>query len=334
MNPIIEKNLEDYLNDNNLELQRISSDRNYWFVRTDGGNYFEAFLTGNYVGIRWNDIPFVDQDEYSEATIKDVEAKGYKQPTRVLNQVKRFYKEMKSGDVVVIPSTSSLYFAFGYLTDDSVYIKKDITEDDIENGECPFERRRKVQWVTGIDRARMDPKLYALFRNHQAISNGKDYAEYIERAINVFYEKEGVTHFTLTVEGTNAPGSLDIPTIILGLINRADGVAHELHYDIQDVPSRKICNRINVQSPGVIEFLGPFASVAIVAIIAIALFGGKAKYEATKEKTTGELSTEGLAGLIDRILSHYENMETISNDKMKEAKDNLKIKDVSKRDSH
>ena len=91
---------------------------------------------------------------------------------------------MKKGDVVVIPSTSSLNLAFGYISDDEVYIEENITDDDIENGACPYTRRRHVNWIVNIDKARIDPHLYALFRNHQVISDGKSYASYIDRALH------------------------------------------------------------------------------------------------------------------------------------------------------
>ena len=91
----------------------------------------------------------------------------------------------------------------------------------------------------------------------------------------------------------------------------------------------EINTRINVQSPGVIEFIGNPVCVAALAVISIALFGGKAKFEHTKEKTSGEISTEGLAGLIVKFLNVYAKKMDTNNNKIKKSKQKLVIKDIT-----
>lgn len=322
-----------FLKENGVKIHEVDSKRNYWFVRTDGGNYFDAYVSGNYIGLGWNAIPFTEPDEkgcYPEDLIKDLESKGHKQPTRVLNQIKRFYKEMKKGDVVVIPSTSSLNLAFGYISDDEVYIEENITDDDIENGACPYTRRRHVNWIVNIDKARIDPHLYALFRNHQVISDGKSYASYIDRALHTLYIKDGIAHLTFTVESKTNPKALSIPTFMLVLIERTEAFIKE--YEIIDDCKNlenEIDSKINVQSPGVIEFLGSATNILAIAVMSIGLFGGKAKFEHTKEKTSGEVSTGGLAGAIVKILNAYNNGKSIDNAKMQSCKKQLQIKNIN-----
>ena len=290
-----EQTVFDALSEVGLNVARVDSNRNYWFIRTDGGNHFDAFITGGYVAIGWNDVPYTDKENYTEELLDDLIAKKYGQPTRVLNQIYRFYNEMKEGDIVFIPSTASLHFAFGYIVDNEVY-EEIISEDDVENGACPYVRRRKVKWFTNIPKARMDSNLYALFKNHQAISDGKNYAEYIERAINIFYIKNNVAHFTLTANALNNPRVRDIPIFLIGLADCADNLAREYkllkeNEQIDDV----ISSRINIQSPGVMEFIGRPVFVGLLAIAFIGLFGGKAKFEHSKEKTSGEVSTVNLS---------------------------------------
>lgn len=322
-----------FLNENGVKIHEVDPKRNYWFVRTDGGNYFDSYVSGNYIGLGWNTIAFTEPDEkgcYPEDLLKDLESNGHKQPTRVLNQIKRFYKEMKKGDVVVIPSTSSLNLAFGYISDDEVYIEENITDDDIENGACPYKRRRHVKWLVNIDKARIDPHLYALFRNHQVISDGKSYASYIDRALHTLYIKDGIAHLTFTVEARTNPKALSIPTFMLGLIERAEALAKEIELiDSSKNLEDEINSKINVQSPGVIEFLGSAVGVLAIATISIGLFGGQAKFEHTKEKTSGEISTGGLAGAIVKVLNAYNKGKSINDSKMQNCKNQLQIKNIN-----
>ena len=322
-----------FLKENGVKTHEVDSKRNYWFVRTDGGNYFDAYVSGNYIGLGWNAIPFTEPDEkgcYPENLIKDLESKGHKQPTRVLNQIKRFYKDMKKGDVVVIPSTSSLNLAFGYISDDEVYTEENITDDDIENGACPYTRRRHVNWIVNIDKARIDPHLYALFRNHQVISDGKSYASYIDRALHTLYIKDGIAHLTFTVEAKTNPKALSIPTFMLGLIERTESFAkkYKIIDDCKNLED-EIDSKINVQSPGVIEFLGSIPGVLSIAAISLGLFGGKIKFEHTKEKTSGEISTGGFAGSLISFLKVYNKDKHINDDKMQTCKKQLQIKNIN-----
>lgn len=327
------ESIKQYLKNNNVHIHDIDDKRNYWFVRTDGGNYYDAYISGSYIGLGWNDVPLTDTNNkgtYPETLLKELEEKGYKQPTRVLNQINRFYYEIKKGDVVVIPSTSSLNLAFGYIADDDVYEENNITDDDIENGACPYTRRRKVNWIINIDKARIDPHLYALFRNHQAISSGNNYSDYIDRALHTLYIKNNIAHLTFTVEAKQNPKVLSIPTFIFGLMARTNELAKEIKLIEKDKNvEEKITTKINVQSPGVIEFLGDIPSVLTLAVIAVALFGGKAKFESNKEKTSGEISTEGLAGAIIKILSLLKNQSYISEENMLNCHDQLEIKNIN-----
>lgn len=40
-----------FLKENGVKIHEVDSKRNYWFVRTDGGNYFDAYVSGNYIGL-------------------------------------------------------------------------------------------------------------------------------------------------------------------------------------------------------------------------------------------------------------------------------------------
>ncbi|WP_027642968.1 hypothetical protein [Enterocloster clostridioformis] len=39
-----------------LNIDVFSESRNYWFLRTQAGTYFDEFYFNNYIGIEWDDI--------------------------------------------------------------------------------------------------------------------------------------------------------------------------------------------------------------------------------------------------------------------------------------
>ena len=70
--------MKEFLINNNVHIHNIDDKRNYWFVRTDGGNYFDAYISGSYVALGWNDVPLTEADEkgnYPEDLLKEIEAK-------------------------------------------------------------------------------------------------------------------------------------------------------------------------------------------------------------------------------------------------------------------
>lgn len=128
-----------------LPVQEVDDTRHYWFIRTQGGSYFDEFFLDNFVAIGHEDVPCVPEDKRTDQLIDSLK-EAHPQTTRVLNQVYRFCKEIHKGDIVVIPSTASAHFAFGYITDNEAY-QEEISEEDVAEGKCPYTRRRKTNWI-------------------------------------------------------------------------------------------------------------------------------------------------------------------------------------------
>jgi len=292
-------------------------ERNYWFLRTQGGEYFDEFRLQEYIAIDWDDVPCKVPEDRTEQLMDNLKVK-YKQATRVLNQVLRFCTEMKKGDIVIIPSSGSSLLAFGKILEDDIYEYK-LTDEEFEDNKCPYRRRRRVKWLTAGAKNMIDPKLFAFFRNQQALANANEYAEFIERAINPFYIKNGIAHLNLSVKIENSPKATDIPYYILGIVSRVDGLGKELSIAFPDVESR-----INVQSDGIIEFFGNPLTIFSIGLIVISLCGGDMSVCGFK------LSTKGLPKLIDSIVSAYlkvDEASMIKKEKLAEIQERLKIED-------
>ena len=109
----------------NFDIPRVNPERNYWFLRTQGGQYYHDFLIGEFIAIGWD--KFVDIShitEYPEQYIIEHISALYpkeRRPGHVYNQIMRFVREMKVGDVVIIPSHKSQMLSIGIVESD-VYI--------------------------------------------------------------------------------------------------------------------------------------------------------------------------------------------------------------------
>lgn len=322
----ISKQLQNLLEQNNISLVNIPNTINYWFIRTEGGDLYEEFTKNNFIAMGWNDVPYINEDDITDNLIKKYESNGYTQPRRIINQVRKFYNEIKKDDLIIIPSHSSKIFSFGYITDEEVYVEKDVTI--LES--CNYFKRRKINWVSSIPKNKIDPILISFLRNQQAISNANSKAAYIDRALYPLYVKNGIAHFTLDVETEKAPNAVDIPYYLLGTLNRTKNILDSYpEFELKKIDN--IQSKINVQSPGIIELLGDPTTILLTCVVTIMLFGGKVKFTINSEEKSGEVSTNGLAGFIIKIYKLHIANRDFPQTTMKKYIDKLKIKNPSKK---
>lgn len=303
-----------------LPIVEITEPHHYWFIRTQGGSYFDEFFLDEFVGIGHEDVPCVEESERTDELLKQVKI-NHPQATRILNQVYKFYREMHKGDIVIIPSASSAQFAFGCIEDDDYYTVK-VSDEDIDEGKCPYTRRRKTHWIRGISKGRVDSKLYTFFRNQQTLSLVDDYSEFIERAIHPFYVKDNIAHLTLDIRTPESPDAFDIPTYMQGILYRAREIAQDLNLPNEIISAR---SRTNVQSAGLIELLGDPVFVALLATVFVGICGGKCNISIKDIKI--KLETKGLIESISKAMDKYKNHDIIGESNIKEIQKRLQIED-------
>ncbi len=328
LSTVTEKDLLKYLKEEHrlpVEVPR----RNYWFLRTNGGDFFKDFCKNNYVAIGWDDIQPIAEKDRTEEILKGYKLIYGRMTTRIMNQVYRFCYEMKKGDIVIIPAARSNKFAFGVLTEDSWY-EETLTNEVLEDkGACHFKKRRSVKWIQSAAKHMVDSKLYLFFRNQQALSNANDYTEFIERAINPYYILAGVAHITFSVQRKSNIPALYLPLFITGLLEYASTLSNSIasrQSETEDAFSNKISARINVQSPGVIEFLGDPVSILCLAIVGFLIVGGKAHFSYTpSEGINADLSTDGVLGFILKLLKQKKDSH-VSVEALQEITNDLNIK--------
>lgn len=328
LSTVTEKDLLKYLKEEHLLPVEVPR-RNYWFLRTNSGDFFEEFYGNDYVAIGWDDIKPIAEKERTEEILKGYKSIYGRMTTRIMNQVYRFCYEMKKGDVVIIPAARSNLFAFGVLMEDSWY-EETLTDEVLEDEDaCHFKKRRSVKWIQSAKKHMVDSKLYLFFRNQQALSKANDYAEFIERAINPYYILNGVAHINFAVQKkTNIP-ALYLPLFITGLLEYASTLSNSIdsrQSETEDTFSNEISTRINVQSPGVIEFLGDPLKIHCLAIIGFLIVGEKAHFSYTPgEGINGDLSTDGVLGFVLKLLKQKKDSH-VSVEVLQEITDDLNIK--------
>lgn len=254
-----------------LNIPIINKDRRYWLVRTDSGTLWEQFKSEDFIGINWNefsDIELLEKckvDKNVEAEIKkeiqqiyDVEHGG-----RILNQINRFVFDLNIGDIVMIPSQNSSIISFGEVASD-VY-KYELTDEDIDNEYCDFIKRRDIKWLKDISKKDLDPMLFKMLQAHQTISNADSYAHEIDRALELLYIKDEKIHLTIMVKAQGEIKGKDLYAL------------QKLVYDCIGVDEESLDMKINVQSPGPIEFItnNIWDIVKILFVVNIIIGGGK-----------------------------------------------------------
>lgn len=304
---------EDY----DLPIVHIPVDRGYWLVRTNSGEYFDDFHLGKYIGIGWNDFnnPSDFVGSAKESTQQRIEERHSDvQSWRVFSQIQKFFHGIKIGDIVMIPSKNSRYIVFGEVLSD-VYFEA-IDHEELEEGDCPFEKRRRVKWIKNVDRATLDPYLYKMMQSHFSISDAKDYADAIDRTLHGFYIKGDKTHLILNVNQTDDIPLLDLmdalntPLMAVDLINEiSEG---EASYNKEDLDAK-----IRVQSKGIIELVSTGEAMGLVTalgFVLVSLVGGSLTL--SRKGTEGSDNAMGIEsdGFIEKIIkwkeqSHRQKLE-------------------------
>lgn len=190
--------------ENNSEVTPLLSfapDTNFWVIRAEGGKFYDDFIDDNYIGIRYNMVTVADLTELkesdeilSEDSVKELYKKKYdpkgkktmdrsakQRLTQHAKQTYLFTFNMKSGDVVFVPSKRSEYFAVGFINGDPYdesdnYIEerqKQAPANGLNFKVSDYKKRRKVCWVSYIRREELPSFLSWTVNAHQAIMDVK-----------------------------------------------------------------------------------------------------------------------------------------------------------------
>jgi len=263
---------------------------NYWFVRTDGGLYFDSFVEGGYIAINWNSITKADILSMggSGEAIKNKIAltekidnsvkQGKMQVTGILSKLVRF-KELNKGDTIIIPSHNSSRLAFGVIEDNEIY-------NDGNDVICPYIKRRKVNWVAIKNMQDLDPVFFQIKNSRHAISDIKRHSKYIDIVTNKMFFKNGYGHLVLNVK---SPGDINLQDL-LGVFEDILIVAKKINEVFEFEEEIEECSiKINIQSPG--PAMLKLVNGSTLAILGLILFSSCNKLPISEQKKSDVVIT-------------------------------------------
>jgi hypothetical protein len=307
----------------------IPETRKYWLIRTQGGKYFESFLSFNYVALGHNEISYSkiveikthagSKESIVIKQLKELCEEIYDEEARpglIASQIYRFVFELKKGDIVIIPSENSEEIAIGKVTETPVL---NINAFDLEKTECPFIKRKSVKWEIRQSRQELDPYLFRLLQAHQAINDISYLGDTVERTMGNFYIKGDYGNLVLNVAKNDGINAMDLFQMGYHLLKFSENYFknNELPFDINDFEVK-----INLNSKGKIQFKSLNAkAIWLLAIIVIAINGGGLKFNANG--INFDLSTDGL---IKNIIEYKNSQhDRIMTDTIIKSIDSLKI---------
>lgn len=314
-----------------LNVEQIPKERNYWLIRTESGKFYFDFLENNYVSIGWDEFSDINIFKNTEESkLKEHIASFYKnekRPGYIYNQIRRFMFDIKIGDMILIPSENSSQIAFGIVQE--TFFIRDTNNNNItnlKNPKCNFKKCIKVKWKSKIFKDRFDPYLKMLLFTHTTITNVNDYKGYINRLLYSNYILDDTIHVTFNIttkSNINAVELLNFLNLIseesIDVFNQVTG--SNFKKDTVDV-------KLNVQSPGPVEFIGyALGGILAICIINAFLFGIKMDVELFKI-VKFKIDNKGLISYILKFIqeknSNNQAIAKLQND-LKISKEKLKI---------
>lgn len=257
------------------KVENISQETNYWFVRTDYGEYFDTYYKNNFIGIGWNEISIDElKNPGLKVSVKEkigkIENLDYDKTstkgtiTAIYNKLVRFIN-LKKGDIIIIPSKKSSRYAFGIIEEDEAYSK---FEDE---NNCKHVKRKKIKWISIKSVKSLNHVFQQIKVSRHSISQINDYSEYIDNEINNIYLKNGNAHFVLDIKTQK---DINVESLI-ELIKNIQVLSREIntYFNLnENIEENSI--RLNLQSPGNIEFKLPIGKTLVTLSAVLALSCG------------------------------------------------------------
>lgn len=327
-------------------IETVPSSQNYWLIRTQSGAFYDTFAENDFVGLDHAELSIKDlnhlrnlyiddnkflgsikeslKDFYTDKNTKELTVPE-RRISHIANQVFKFYRRVKKGDIVIIPSFSSVRVSFGVIEETSL---AEFNEAELRKFDTSTQfLNKRVKWIGDFNRKDLDPNIFKMFTSHQAINNVGSYADVIERTLHDFFVLDNEAHVVINVQQQNNIKARELFGLGYNFLELVDTVIREL--EIEGVTADDFEVEVNINSPGKIDLKSKIKKGTVIAFCTLAVFGGG--YES---KAGESFKTDGLPGLIKVItaaISDFRDREQNRDMKMKifnQYKDKLEVKKV------
>ena len=281
----IQKELDIVNNLLNFSVPVIPDNTRFWMIRTQGGYFYNEFLTKKIIALAWNNIDSnTDFSEQSKDRLHDdilLNFPDISRPSTVVNKCKNFMHEVKEGDILVIPNKGSRYVTFAsageYFEDNSktVALEKAVIERiknkdvDINDVSCPYKKRRHIKLLRTVNSEDINYSLYRAISSYHGISNLDDYAKYILNELYNAYIFQGDASIVYNIRKQTPITPRELSNLIYGNLESLS----------QIIPEENISTQISLNSPGdvvyILKNIYDFAKDNWTAIFALLIFLGR-----------------------------------------------------------
>lgn len=258
----------------------IKSDARYWYIRTNGGQYFSPFREEGIIGLDYDLLKLADVK--GDLTIKEEQIKltdrvkglyqEHKRPGLITSHLTKLKEEIKTGDFIVIPNVSSVTFSIGVVTGKKMEESKIRVfnhRTNLYRTQKVFSRR--VKWVADIPWSKVDPRLERSFRGQQTIVEVTDQSHWMDILLYDFFKKDDTYHFILKVDTED---EIPMKTLrhLMGDLEEIETVGSEaVGAEVTD----DIKSKVNINSPGYIELISNSETLVLIALGVYTLVGGQ-----------------------------------------------------------
>lgn len=186
--------------DTGISIFHFNDKINFWLVRANGGNYFDDFINNDYIGIKYNRVTVSDLNKLKSKEIVSLDnvrnlmfeqyAKSKKSSVEALSTISKsqltvhakqtylFNFEMKIGDFILTPNKKSYEFALGVVVSEAYDERIDVIaqrKEEFENGDIAYvpsdyRKRRKICWLSILERRELPRELAWIMNAHQAVA--------------------------------------------------------------------------------------------------------------------------------------------------------------------
>lgn len=245
----------------NFKIPEVSNDTKFWMIRTKKGYFYNEFIGKKFVALAWNSVTCnTDFSEKSREALKDSIVLDYpdiKRPSTVINKCNSFINEVKTNDILVIPSAKSAFITFAfageYFEDETKTFEvenkviyridhKDVVIDEVS---CPYKKRRHIVPIRTVKSEEINYSLYRAISNYHGISNLDNYSRYILNMIYGIYSYKNDVNIIFNVRKSGPIG----PRLLSGILYGATDYLCEI-----GIEEHKISTQVNINSPGPIDF--------------------------------------------------------------------------------
>lgn len=245
----------------NFKIKTIPESTRFWMIRTQKGYFYHEFITRKFVAVAWNSIDqSTDFSEEYKERLKDsiiLEYPEIKRPSTVINKCQNFINEIKSGDILVIPSEGRKYLTFAiageYFEDSTKTVELEnkiifrIRNNDVDVNDvsCPYKKRRHITLLRTIKSDEINSSLYRALSNYHGISNLDSYAYQILNELYNVYTFRDSTVLVYSIRKSSPIKPRELGRFIYG---NTECLCKTIHED-------QLATQMSLHSPGDVIYI-------------------------------------------------------------------------------